>query len=156
MIPEITEKYGNRVRVRICGVCWDADNLLVINHKHLTAGDFWAMPGGGLEFGERTEDALMREFREETNLDITPGTFRFACELIKPPLHGIELFFSVTHASGTVKTGHDPETHTRLIDSATYMSIPEILRIPETERHGIFNYIKNAADLKTLTGFYRI
>ncbi len=30
----------------------------------------WEFPGGGLEFGERLEDSIVREFREEYGMDI--------------------------------------------------------------------------------------
>lgn len=31
---------------------------------------FWELPGGGLEYGETPHEALIRELKEETNLDI--------------------------------------------------------------------------------------
>jgi ADP-ribose pyrophosphatase YjhB (NUDIX family) len=40
---------------------------------HLDDAGKWSVPGGGLEWGEAPEVALVREFREETGLEVTAG-----------------------------------------------------------------------------------
>jgi len=156
--PEIIEKYGNRVRIRVCGLCWKGDQLLMVNHKNLTKGDFWAPPGGGLEFGESAHDALMREFEEETSLKVKPGKLLFTCEFLKPPLHAIELFFEAHHEQGKPIIGTDPESSiaNQLIKDLRYLDFNSIMSIPADERHGIFRSVKTIDDLKKLNGFYRI
>jgi 8-oxo-dGTP diphosphatase len=154
MSSPIEEIYGHKVRVRVCGLCWQDEKLLLVNHKSLTDSDFWAPPGGGLEFGESMEEGLKREFREETGLEVFPGRFLFGCELIAPPLHAVELFFEVTHSSGVLRAGHDPEL--QIIQDAAYLSFEEILAIPGRHRHGIFQILTTAGDLGKLGGFYRI
>ena len=155
---EIIEKYGNRVRIRVSGFCWRNDHLLMVNHKHLTRGDFWAPPGGGLEFGQSAHDALSREFLEETSVVAKPGRLLFTCEFIKPPLHAIELFFDVSHEKGNASKGSDPESTpaNQLIEDVRYMDFNTIMAIPSDERHGIFRLVKTIEDLKKLNGFYRI
>jgi 8-oxo-dGTP diphosphatase len=155
---EINEKYGNRVRIRICGLCWKGDQLLMVNHKHLTKGDFWAPPGGGLEFGESAHDALIREIQEETSQIMKPGRLLFSCEFLKPPLHAIEMFFEVHHEQGKPIIGTDPESSiaNQLIKDVRYLDFNSILSIPPDERHGIFRFTKTIDDLKKLNGFYRI
>src|SRR5262245_33334448 len=95
MDNEITKIYGNRLRVRVCGLCWDGESILLVNHKMTSGKDLWIPPGGGVEFGETLEMALKREFLEETGLEVTPTQFAFGCEFIMEPLHSIELFFNV-------------------------------------------------------------
>lgn len=155
---EIIEKYGNRVRIRVNGLCWQNDHLLMVNHKHLAKGDFWAPPGGGLEYGQSAHEALAREFLEETSVVVKPGRLLFTCEFIKPPLHAIELFFDVTYEKGAPSKGSDPESSPtkQLIDEVRYMDFSTILSIPPDERHGIFKFVKTVKDLKKLNGFYRI
>jgi 8-oxo-dGTP diphosphatase len=155
---EIIEKYGNRVRIRISGLCWQNDHLLMVNHKHLTKGDFWAPPGGGLQFGESAQGALTREFQEETSVMVKAGKLQFTCEFIKPPLHAIELFFEVDSEKGKPRVGTDPESRAanQLISDVRYLDFNTIMSIPTGERHGIFRLVKSADDLKKLSGFYRI
>ncbi|HEY9009277.1 NUDIX hydrolase [Ohtaekwangia sp.] len=154
MDTEIARVYGNRVRIRVCGLCWHTDKLLMVNHKFLNESDFWAPPGGGVELGESLEDALKREFQEETNLIVKPGKFIFGCEFIQSPLHAIELFFEATRLSGDLQTGKDPELP--LIQGAAFFTIEEIRALPPDQVHGIFKLVKDANDLRTLNGFYKL
>lgn len=146
--------YGGRIRVRACGLCWDDGRLLLANHKKVTPTHFWAPPGGGVEFGQSLHQALEKEFLEETGLTIIPGKFVFGCEFIAPPFHAIELYFEVTVKSGKLKTGYDPEFN--IIADVRFMRPEEIRQIPETECHGIFRMVGNPADVRNLSGFFRI
>lgn len=53
--------------------------LLEHNHKLLIINEpfqnqlIYKFPGGGLEFGEGTKECLIREFKEELNLDVEIG-----------------------------------------------------------------------------------
>lgn len=158
MSPELPEIYKNKTRVRVCGLCWQDGKLLMVNHRGLNSGDFWAPPGGGIEFGEAAADTLVREFQEETNLPVSAGALRFVCEYIQPPLHAVELFFEVVNLGGDLRTGYDPESSSgnQLITDVRFMGIEEILALPEHERHGIFRKVQTEADLKSLAGFHRI
>jgi 8-oxo-dGTP diphosphatase len=154
MDAEIGEIYGNKVRVRACGLCWQNGRLLLVNHRGITQTDFWAPPGGGVEFGESLTETLIREFAEETGLSVATGDFRFGCELVRPPLHDIELFFDVTVLGGTLRAGYDPEH--QIIEDARFFSPAEIRRLPAGERHGIFNRLSEGDDIRQIRGFYTI
>src|SRR5512142_2673335 len=48
---------------------FNAEDKLFLMSSHKWKGK-WVVPGGHIELGERMEDALRREVKEETNLDI--------------------------------------------------------------------------------------
>jgi len=48
---------------------FNAEGKLFLMSSHKWRGK-WVLPGGHIELGERMEDALRREVKEETNLDI--------------------------------------------------------------------------------------
>ena len=120
--------YGDRIRVRVCGVCIVEEKILLVNHKAIVGDkDVWLPPGGGIEEGETAEDALRREFLEETGLEIKVGKLLFTKEFIHAPLHAIELYFSVAIVSGILTKGLDPEMNTanQLIEDVRWISLKD-------------------------------
>jgi 8-oxo-dGTP diphosphatase len=122
------------------------------------ANDFWAPPGGGVEFGQGMEEALFREFNEETGLIIMVERFRFITEFIERPLHAIEVFFDTKVIGGELKTGADPEMDRKkqIIEQAEFKEWKSILAIPNAEKHGIFRLCAKPKQLKSIAGFHRI
>jgi 8-oxo-dGTP diphosphatase len=156
MDTKFAKHYGNRLRLRVCGLAWQEGRLLVVNHRNLTGRDWWSPPGGGVEYGEDTHTSLRREFLEETGLHIEVGDLQFVCEYLKEPLHGVELFFQVTIQGGDLTVGKDPETESQIIAHVQFLSTAEIDALPAAERHGIFQLLPNAEKIKTARGYWRI
>lgn len=130
--------YGNRIRVRACGICIENGRVLMIGHRAILGENtFWSPPGGGVEVGEMAEDALKREFLEETGLVISVGKLLIMNEFVKLPLHGIELFFVVKRIGGELILGHDPEMNLgeQLIQKIEWLSLDEIKRLNLSEKH---------------------
>ncbi len=154
----VQEIYGNRIRSRVCGLCLKDNQLLLVNHHGLYNHDFWAPPGGGMEFGQPAASNLEREFIEETGLTVHVGEFHFVCEFIQPPLHALELFFKVTATHGEPIVGKDPEMgqKTQIIRQVKYLSESEINDIPETHKHGLFRVAKSMEKIMTLRGYFKI
>jgi ADP-ribose pyrophosphatase YjhB (NUDIX family) len=50
-----------------------AGRLLLIRRGHDPHRGLWSLPGGRIETGESPEQAVVREVREETGLDVLPG-----------------------------------------------------------------------------------
>jgi len=157
MIDSVYQTFGNKLRVRVCGLCLDNNRLLMINHKGIKDGDFWAPPGGGLQFGETLEACLKREFLEETGLHIEIQSFQFICEFIKMPLHAIEIFFLVKISQGSLKIGFDPEmVDNQIIQEVKFMSWTEIMGLDPESKHGIFEKIPESSKILDLKGHFML
>lgn len=89
-----------RPRVRVAGVLIENDEILLIEHIK-NGKKYWLVPGGGVDWGESTSEALIREFKEETNLDIEVEKFLFLSETIAPDKkkHVINLYFQIKKSS---------------------------------------------------------
>lgn len=59
----------SRFNVRVYGI-WIQDGFLLVNDEIIRGKQVVKFPGGGLEFGEGPLECLVREFKEELNLDI--------------------------------------------------------------------------------------
>jgi 8-oxo-dGTP diphosphatase len=125
----VHKEFGGQVRTRVSGVLVEEGKMLLIKHKGLgDFGELWIPPGGGLVYGMSLEENLIREFKEETNLDVEVGEFLLMHEYKRPPLHAIELFFTVRRNGGGVKLGADPELSAdhQIMTEIRFMGVEEI------------------------------
>ena len=85
-----------RPRVRVAGILIENERILLIEHSK-NDKKYWLVPGGGVDWGESTAESLIREYKEETNLDIEVESFLFLSETIAPnkEKHVINLYFKV-------------------------------------------------------------
>jgi ADP-ribose pyrophosphatase YjhB (NUDIX family) len=153
---EVIQTFGNRVRLRVCGICLEGEHILLVNHRGVGPLDnFWIPPGGGVHFGEPAPEALVREFREETGLEVTVGEFLFVNEFIGLPLHAVELFFRVYATGGRLRLGTDPEVDRQLITAVSFLSFPDVRKLQVAETHNLFRYCNSLPELLLMRGYYR-
>lgn len=153
---EVLKLYGNRLRVRVCGLHRVGDQLLMVRHRGVGQTDtFWAPPGGGLNFGETAPIGLAREFAEETGLIVEINELLFVSEFWQPPLHALELFFDVTATSGTLRQGVDPEMSLdgQIIEEVRLMTFAEIRQYPPQEVHALFGWCQSLDEVFRLRGY---
>ncbi|TAE01263.1 MAG: NUDIX hydrolase [Bacteroidetes bacterium] len=141
------QNYNHKIRLRACGICIENNQILLVKHIGLGNPHFWSPVGGGVEFGETAQNALKREFLEESNLQIEVIRFLFVNEFVAPPLHAIELFFEVQIIGGTLKTGIDPEQEQQIISEVRFLSFEEIKAEKQGCVHKIFHFCQNLNDL---------
>ena len=149
--------FGHRLRVRVCGLCFAGEDLLLVRHQGLgELGYLLAPPGGGIHYGERAEEALVREIEEETGLHVTVREFLFVYEYRALPLHAIELFFAVDRVGGQLGAGRDPELgqEEQLIDSVAFMSPETIRQLPDDALHEMIRRYKTSQELLSRRGYF--
>lgn len=110
----IMKAYGLTVRGVIKN---DSGEILIVRRhpKSRTDPEMWELPGGKVEKGEHFADALVREIKEETNLDVNVGDF---CEAVQNDyMHKrtVQLMMYLDDVRGDVKIS---EEHTEFMWSA--------------------------------------
>ena len=98
--------YGLTVR----GVIKNSDGEILLLKRHpksRTDPEMWELPGGKVEKGEHFADALVREIKEETNLNVTVGDF---CEAIQNDYthkRTVQLMMYLDDVEGTVEISEE-------------------------------------------------
>lgn len=85
------------------------NKILLVKRKKAPFKNFWALPGGFVNYGERTEDACLRELKEETSINgIIKGLVGVYSDPNRDPRHHtISIIYIVKWKSGTIKAGDD-------------------------------------------------
>ncbi|WP_040664537.1 NUDIX domain-containing protein [Nafulsella turpanensis] len=154
----IHQKYGNRLRLRVCGICIENGHILLVRHKGLgEEGELWLPPGGEAEWDSSLPDNLKREFKEETGLEISVKDFLFVHEHLQAPLHAVELFFSVQRKGGHLHRGTDPElsSQEQIIQEVRFMNFDELNRMGMKKLHALFHGCSSMEELNNKAGYFK-
>lgn len=131
------QRFHHKLRVRACGVLRRGDRLLCIQlYSPVTQQPVWTFPGGGVEAGESLQEAVKREFKEETGIEVHVQSLLYVNELIQSPFHAIEFYFKVvsqsTNSSNTPpepKLGQDPENDSAYLLDLKFLSKEELSNV---------------------------
>ena len=98
----------------------DGEILILKRHpKSRTDPDTWELPGGKMEKGEFFDEGLLREIKEETNLECKVGDLAIAIQHDYPYKRTVQMIMYLDDVKGEVKISDE---HT----DARYASIDEI------------------------------
>jgi len=72
MTSETSRTYPTRPYLAVSAAIFRAGRVLIVRRARPPAHGVYTLPGGGVELGETLEEAVIREVREETALEIKP------------------------------------------------------------------------------------
>lgn len=102
--------YSGKLRVRTGALIFRRKSILLVKQYVPTLQKaVWLLPGGGVEFGEKLEQALKREVKEETLLDVEIKKLQFVHEYYQNDHHAVEFYFHCTSSGEEPEVGKDPE-----------------------------------------------
>ena len=119
-------------------IVMDDKNRMLMVCQHHEDRDIWMVPGGGIEEGESSLEAAVREVDEETGLDVQIEKLLWHVEEVSERGQRFVNFFLGRMTGGTLELGEDPEfdeAHQVLRD-VRFLSRQEILALGEPELAG--------------------
>ena len=66
--------------IRVYGILSDTEGRILVSHERIKDQAYVKFPGGGLEYGEGPKDCVIREFKEELNLEVTVEKLLYATD----------------------------------------------------------------------------
>ena len=115
----------NSLVIRVRGVIIHEGKLLVVRHSHASATNFYALPGGKLEWNEGIRECMVREIEEELGVTPVLGRLLYVHNLLINEVQSIEFFFEITNGSDYLDTSNLKGTHS--------FELAEILFISPTD-----------------------
>lgn len=70
--------------VRVYGILKDEHKRILVSDEYIKGKFYTKFPGGGLEFGEGTKECVVREFKEETGLDVEVTEHIYTTDFYQP------------------------------------------------------------------------
>lgn len=108
-----SRRYPQRPIVGVGAVIVQRDCVLLVERGHEPLEGYWSLPGGALEVGERLEDGVRREVREETGLEVELVSMVEVFERIlrdsggRPEYHYVLIDYLCRVSGGRLRAGDD-------------------------------------------------
>lgn len=110
------------IGVSVRGIIRKGDKILIV--KRSTDSSFqpsrWELPGGKLDHGEELKEALTREVKEETSIDICVHGIIDTCHFMKDQIWITVITYLCDHKEGDVELSQEHDEH-RWIHPGDYM-----------------------------------
>jgi 8-oxo-dGTP diphosphatase len=111
----MSRMYPDRPIVGVGAVVLDGDRVLLVKRAHEPLKGQWSVPGGAVDVGELLQDAVAREVREETSLEVRVGPVVEVLERIRRDsggrveFHYVLVDYLCTPVAGILVSASDAE-----------------------------------------------
>ena len=128
----------------------EENRILMVKHEH-PERTVWMVPGGGIEEGESSAQAAVREVLEETGLQVEIGGLIWHVEEVSDRGQRFVNFFRATVTGGQMKLGHDPELgdSEQVLADIRFMSREEVAELenlyPEFLRQELWQHLEQGS-----------
>lgn len=138
-------------RIRCAGIYVEEEKILLVKHKKNNR-EYYLLPGGGQEQGESLPQTLVREWKEELDVNIEVGDLLFCGESFTPKTdsggkarHVMQVVFAVKKIEGNIKVISDGT----LFDFAwmPIRDLQNIMLFPKATEQ-ILSYVRTQENLK--------
>lgn len=141
----MVDQLERRSRVGVYGIAVRDDEILLVQlAEGFPGAGRWSLPGGGVDWGESLDEALVREFGEETSLSVERSTFAFNVSYTSDrgevPIHVQQIVFNVVAGLGEPRVveidGSTGKVAWVSLDEAKNLDLVRISRLAVTEAIG--------------------
>ncbi|MGH6676571.1 MAG: NUDIX hydrolase [Xanthobacteraceae bacterium] len=143
MTNEMSRTYPMRPYLAVSAAIFRDGRVLIVRRARAPAHGLYTLPGGGVELGETLEEAVVREVREETALNVTPVALAGYRQAIAHDAKGsverhfVILPFAARWLSGEVSLNEE-------LAEAHWLLPEELARLTTTE--GLAQIVASAAE----------
>ncbi len=97
---------NKKIGIRAGGIAYKNGKLIIA--KHHKGHEYYVLPGGGLENEESPQQALIREFKEETGLKVKVGRLVYYKILYNNERYSLDMIYECDVVGGKLEV-NDPD-----------------------------------------------
>ncbi len=125
-------RYPNDPIVAVGALIKNNDEILLIQRKYEPGKGKWSIPGGSVEIGEKIEEAIIREIREEVGIEVKIGEIITVVDSIIKDEQGNNEFHYIIIDFEAKSNDYSIKINSELIN-AKWFNINEVLNIDLVE-----------------------
>lgn len=149
--------YGKQHTVPVSDLQWrPAAYAIVVRDDNVLLSpqfDGYDLPGGGLDLGEGPEEAVIRETKEETGLDVRnprlltvhSSFFKFTLSGVNKPVHSVMLYYRCDLAGGELSADGFDDYEKQYARLAEWFPISKLDSIKVKSSFDWRDFVKQAA-----------